>query len=161
DCGRTALPTLLRYRATTEPRTLRRALVPRTRTARLPPEARGQRCLIVKDLGAFYMRATLFSNKFSHVVGKSLFLPYRALISGRNNVNDPVTLPLELSQQAGQHLGRLCLGVVKQHDAASQPLDAGKDEMQFLLGAHRFPVACPDIGAEDHHTPLAHAIEEG
>ena len=81
-------------------------------------------------------------------------------VSGRDHVNDAVSPPLELAQQGGKHPGGLRLGVVKQHDAAVDLLDARQDQAQFPVRAHRQPVAGPDVGAEHHDVALAHAVEQ-
>src|SRR5476649_2542889 len=53
--------------------------------------------------------------------------------AGRYHVDDVVSAYFELAQEARQHLGSLCLGVVKQHDAAANLIDPAEDQAHFLV----------------------------
>jgi len=84
----------------------------------------------------------------------------RPVASFWDDVDDPVTTSFEFVKEGGQHLGSLRLGIVKQDDAATGAFDAGQNKAQLLIRSHRKPVACPDIGPENHETPFRHAIQE-
>src|SRR5450830_1920943 len=102
-----------------------------------------------------------FSADFSRpAVKKATGLVQNTPASGRDHVHDAVSPPFELVQEGGKHLGGLRLGVVEQHDSPTDLLDAGEDQAQLLVRAHRSPVTGPDVGAKHHDAALAHAVEQ-
>ena len=46
-------------------------------------------------------------------------------------MNDAIAAPLQLAQEFGEHVHRLCTGVVKQHDAMVDRLDPLEDEVKL------------------------------
>src|SRR4249919_1814361 len=94
----------------------------------------------------------LFSNDFSEMRQKSDAFYRDAPTLGRNHVDDAVSPPFKLMQEGREHLCCLRLGIVKQNNAASDPLDTGQNKVQFLLRRHPHPVACPDIRTKYHHS---------
>src|SRR5690348_13266955 len=96
---------------------------PPDRTCAVCPQLEAQNYMVV-DISVrqpvFRCAQPCFPTIFPRV-GKKQRLPHGTMVSGGDYVHDAKAPPFNLSQEGWQHLGRLRLGVVKQHDAASHP----------------------------------------
>ena len=72
-----------------------------------------------------------------------------------------IAAAFELAQECRQHPGGLGLGIVKQDDPASHPIDARQYEAKLLFRRHGVPIARPNVGAENHQSARVCEIEEG
>src|SRR5215471_5758660 len=75
-------------------------------------------------------------------------------------MDNPVSRCLKFAQKCRDHGGSLAFGVMKQHDSATIGIETCHYELQFLVGSHAVPIACPEVGAEHCDTALGQAIEQ-
>ena len=78
----------------------------------------------------------------------------------RHDMDDAIAMFTQIAEKGGQHCGRLRARIVQQDDTLAGDLQPADQQLELLLGRHRFPVARPQVGAEHRDAAGLQAVEK-